>query len=231
MRRRIAVLLALLAAMAVAQDDFTSGEQLILRDRPAEAVGYLEASIRADPSREKAYLYLGLAYMQLGKPDEAISVLKRGSVRASEYPHLFAYNLGNCYFAQGKNSFAEDMYTQALAADPNYAPAYLNRANARLRLDRAAEAASDYETYLRLEPATPQREAIERVLGLIRVGIEAAELKKAEEARRLAEEEARRSRLMADVAESLRQAAEETLSLSAGAEGSQGYEAESELAD
>jgi tetratricopeptide (TPR) repeat protein len=223
--------LAALSASAPGQDAFSAGEDLFVRNRPADAISYLESAIKADPAKEKAYLYLGVAYLQVGKPDEAISVLKRGAAKAQAYAYLFSYDLGNCYFSQGKNAFAEDMYGQALTDRPDYAPAFLNRANTRMNLKRYADAVADYAAYLKLAPDSPQRESIERVMALINGSLAEADRALAEQARLKAEEEARRARLLSDVTDSLKQAAEETMSLSAGAEGSQGYDSESELAE
>ena len=45
--------------------------------------------------------------------------------------------------------------------------AYLNRANARLELQSYSAARDDYVEYLRLDPATPQREPIEKLIALL----------------------------------------------------------------
>jgi tetratricopeptide (TPR) repeat protein len=219
------------ASRGAAADAFAAGEDLFRNNKPAQAIGFLEDAIGSDPSKEMAYLYLGVAYMQTGKTEDAISVLKRGQAKASDYPYLFSYNLGTCYFVQGKNSFADDMYSKSISLRPDYAPAWLNRANARMNLKRYPDAAADYAEYLSLEPATPQRPSIEKVIKLIGDSIAEADKKKAEEDRKKAEEEARKARLLSDVEDSLKQAAAQTQSISAGAEGAQGYDSESELAD
>ncbi len=226
-----ALALTLIAPMANAQDDFARGEELFVNNKPAEAVGYLESAIRKDPGKELAYLYLGTAYFQLGKTADAISTLKKGSAGAGGYSKLFSYYLGVFYESQKKNAFAEEMYTDALKADPSYAQAFLNRANVKFNQGKYRDSVPDYRSYLTLEPETPQRESIERLIALLEQGFAEEDRLKAEEARRLAEEAARKAKLLEDVAASLKDAAEDTEGTSVGTEGAEGYDDESQLAD
>jgi tetratricopeptide (TPR) repeat protein len=154
MKPRIFALFALaaLSFRAGGQTDYEKGVELFMRNLPSEAVPYLESAIKADPSNEKAYLQLTVAYRQLDRLNEAFSVLKRGQAVASAYPHLFAYDMAAIYESQGKNAFAEDFYSQAIAANGSFASAFLNRAQVRLNLGKYGEAAEDYSTYLSLAP-------------------------------------------------------------------------------
>lgn len=225
-----AVLLAHVPAQS-ASDPFARGEALLSENRPTEAIPLLEAALKADPALEKAYLYLGLAYQQTGRLDEAISVLKRGIPRSEAWLHLIYYNLGNCYFRQGKNAFADEMYTQALAVRPGYGSALLNRANSKMGQREYEAAVLDYRQYLAVAPDSAQRPSIERVIALIESDRAEAERQRVELARRQAEEEARKASILDAVAESLREAASSTTTVAAGSEGAQSYEEESELAD
>jgi tetratricopeptide (TPR) repeat protein len=125
--------------------------------------------------------------------------------------------------------YAEQFYTQSLDADPVYASAYLGRANTRVKKGSLQEAMVDYELYLSLEPRSPQRTAIERLMTLIRGEFAAEERRKllAEETAR--EDEARRKRLLEEVSASLQSAADSSQGLSTGAEKVEGYEGEFEL--
>lgn len=208
---------------------FADGEKLFREDKPAEAAAYLEKAI-ADPGvDERAYLYLAACYEELGRFDEAVAVLRKGLPQAARFKHLFYYDMGNAFVLQNKNSFAEEMYGQAIAANANYAPAYLNRANVRIILKKLEGASSDYNAYLGLEPQARQRGAIEELLK--RLGSELTarrEAEAAQEAQRLAAEQARQA-LLDSVAASLKASAEETTSLSAGSGQVQGYGDDLEL--
>jgi tetratricopeptide (TPR) repeat protein len=214
---------------AFAQNTFAQGEELFIRNKPREALPYLEAAAAEDPAHVRVFLYLGMAYEQLGRAEDAIAVYRRILPRGGAETARIAYNLGNAYYNQGNLAFASQYYTQAIEADPAFASAYLNRANTLIRTDSLAEAIPDYEFYLSLEPRSPQRPRIEQLIAFIRE--EFAE----EERRRIrAEEEARaeaerKRRLLEEVSASLQAAAEETRGLSAGAEEVLEYEGEFEL--
>ncbi len=198
--------------------DFAAAEALFLRDKPAQALPALTAVLAEDPANSTASLYLGLAYYQTGETDKAIDTLRAALPRAGEKKALFAYNLGNIFFAKGSAAFAEQYYSQAIAADGAFASAFLNRAQTRLKLGALAEAVADYRRYLELDPSTAQRQAIEKLIALIE------EEFALEKERQLASEKAaqaeaeRRQRLLDEVAASLQAAAEQTKGLQAGGE-------------
>ncbi len=213
-------------AGSAAGASFTEGEALFMRNKPAEAAAKLESALKEDPANLTAVLYLAIAYQQLARFDAGIELLRKNLTRAGEKTALFAFNLGNLYFAKGSASFAEPFYTKALEADPNFASALLNRANARIKTGALRDAVADYEQYLVLAPTTPQRPVIEKLIAFIEGEFQNAErilLAAAEAAR--AEEE-RRQRLLDEVAASLQASAEDTRGLSAGSEEVMGYDGE-----
>ncbi|MDR1949922.1 MAG: tetratricopeptide repeat protein [Spirochaetaceae bacterium] len=226
---RMVFLIFLLGESGFAQNLFTQGEDLFMLNKPAEALPFLEAAIAEDPENVRAFLYLGMIYLQLEKPDEAIAVYRSILPRAGEETARIAYNLGNAYFSKGNADSAELFYTQAIDANSAYSSAYLNRANTRIQTGALREALPDYERYLSLEPESPKRPRIEQLMAFIR-----AEFAAEERRRILAEAEAaaaaeRRQRLLEEVSASLQAAAEETQGLSAGTEDVLNYEGEFEL--
>jgi tetratricopeptide (TPR) repeat protein len=217
------------AGWGFSQDNFARGEELFMRNNPQEASIYPLNAINENPGHVRAFLYLGIAYEQTGRIDEAAAVYREVLYRAGELTANVACNLGNLYFKKGSLPDAEAAYTRAIEADRAYAPAYLGRANTRLKQDALQNAVADYEQYLRLEPRSPQRAAIERLVAYIR-----AEAAETERQRRVAEETARveaerRQRLLDEVSASLTGAAGSSQGLSSGAENVEGYEGEFEL--
>jgi tetratricopeptide (TPR) repeat protein len=212
-----------------AQNVFARGEELFMQNRPGEALEFLEAAAAGDPAHVQAFLYLGIAYQQLGRLDDAIAAYRKILPRAGAETARVAYNLGNVYFAKGNASFARQYYSQAIDADSAYAPAYLNRANALIKTGELREAITDYESYLTLEPRSPKRPQIEKLITFILDEFAAEERRRilAEEAAR--QEAERKQRLLDEVSASLQAAAEESKGLSAGTEDVQGYEGEFEL--
>ena len=200
-----------------------------MQNKPGEAVAYLENSITEDSSQIRAYLYLGIAYEQLGKIDEAIAVYRQVLSRAGDLTATIACNLANAYFKKGFVAEAEGMYTRALTADSVYASAYLGRANTRVKRGSLRDAVADYEQYLLMEPRSSQRPSIERLVAIIKAEFAESERRRlvAEEAARVEAE--RRQALLDEVAASLQSAAGASQGLSIGAESVEGYDGEFEL--
>jgi tetratricopeptide (TPR) repeat protein len=224
-----AVFLLFQAAFCFAQANFIKGEDLLARNKPKEAVIFLENAAADDPANQKTWLYLGIVYEQLNRFDEAIAAYRKILDKAGGLAANVAANLGNAYFRKGNTEFAEQFYTRALDEDSVYAPAYLGRANTRVKTGALRDAIVDYELYLALAPHSPQRSEIERLIMVIRAEFAAEERRKL-----LAEEEARaeaerRQRLLDEVAASLQSAADASQGLSTGAEKVEGYEGEFEL--
>jgi tetratricopeptide (TPR) repeat protein len=230
---RKTMFLPLLAALWIpflgAQASLSQGEDYFMQNKPQEAIPFLENAVLENPNETRAYLYLGIAYQQLNRLDDAVAVYLKALPKGGSETARIACNLGNLYFAMGKADSAEHYYTQALEADPSYAAAYLNRANIRIKTSALQDALLDYEFFLSLEPRSPKRIKIEQLVALIRSEFAAQERQRllAEEAARA--EAVRRQRLLEEVSSSLQAAAEESEGLSSGAEAVQGYEGEFEL--
>jgi tetratricopeptide (TPR) repeat protein len=217
------------AALMGAQNAFSRGEEFFLQNKPQEALEFLEAAAAEDPAHVQAFLYLGIVYQQLDRVDDAIAAYRKILPRGGADTARIAYNLGNAYFAKGSASFARQYYTQAIEADSSYASAYLNRANTLVKTGELKEAVSDYESFLTLEPRSPKRPQIEKLISFIRDEFAAEERRQilAEETAR--QEAERRQRLLDEVSASLQSAAEASKGISAGSEEIEGYDSEFEL--
>jgi tetratricopeptide (TPR) repeat protein len=166
-----ALFCVLVAVWCFGQTNFTMGENLFMHNKPDEAAAYLDKAIAEDPAHVMAFLYLGIVYEQLDRAGDAINIYRQILDHAGDLTANVANNLGNAYFTMGSNAEAEASYTRALAADRTYAPAYLGRANSRMKAGSIPGAVADYEQYLQLAPNTPQKETIERLLAYIRTEI------------------------------------------------------------
>jgi tetratricopeptide (TPR) repeat protein len=152
---------------AMPQTPFQLGEKYWVENKPEEAKVQFEAALIRDNRNEKVYYYLGMIYEQLKNNQKAIEILRNGLLISRSMTHLFYYMIGNNYFLLNDFTLAEKNFTQAIGEDSLFALAYLNRANARMKLIQYKTAVDDYKTYLRLEPATPQRPQIERLIALL----------------------------------------------------------------
>jgi tetratricopeptide (TPR) repeat protein len=203
--------LSVLAALLLNLSALQEGEKLFLENRPREALPLLEQALNESPENERVYMYLGIAYLQLGNLEKSTQVMRRGLSVARGVKDLLYLNIGNNLFLQKEYTLAEQMFSNALEVNPLLEDGYLNRAQARLELESYPGARTDYIEYLRLAPATPQRESIEKLIALLGGMLDAAERQKQEEL-------ARQKALLNEVLNSLQNASEDTRNLSAGSE-------------
>jgi len=212
-----------------AQNSFVRGEELFMQNRPQEALGYLQAAATEDPANVQTFLYLGIAYLQLNRVDDAIetytTILPRGGLESAR----IAFNLGNAHFVRGDVQTARRYFSRAIDINPAFASAYINRANTFIRTGDLSDALSDYQTYLSLVPTSPQREQITRMIRFIQEEFAAEEQRRFMEAEAARAEAERRRLLLQEVSDSIQSAVEGTRGLSVGVEGVQGFDSEFEL--
>lgn len=182
------------AAPLGASELFEQGEDLIRRNRPGEAAAVLRSALQEDPSNPQTYLYLALVYEQLERHEDAVAILERGMSVAGMPRARAAFNMANNLRAMGDDQGALAAYESALSTNPGYAPAILNRANTHVSLGNFDQAIADYSRYLSLQPDTPQRESIERMMQALAGEIQAERLRQEEEERRIREQEERARR-------------------------------------
>lgn len=207
------------------------GIKLFMDNNPEEAVPMLRAAIEQEPQRSELFLYLGVAYEQLGEYKQAIEIYRRGLKSAGSDATDFHHNIGTNYLRMGELESAVEHFTKALQANGDYAPAYLNRANTRVKLESYEKAIADYQLYLSLKPDSPQKGSIEEMIALLKEKQELAEAKRLAEEQRRKEEERKRKELLDQVMNSLEESGEETKNLSAGTGDVKEYESEFDIVD
>jgi tetratricopeptide (TPR) repeat protein len=165
-------------------------------------------------------LVLTLSSLQQGeqlflenKPREALPHLEKALFEHPQDEKIYLY-LGVIYEQIGDAEKSIQILKRGLNAlqiNGSLEVAYLNRANSRLELEEFQDARQDYIDYLRLDPDTPQRENIEKLIALLGRAIEDAERKRLEELER-------QKALLNEVLDTLKNASEDTRNLSAGSE-------------
>lgn len=242
------------------QDFITKAEDFLRYNQPSEAINLLTPlSEQANPE-DKVFLYLSLAYEQLGEYARAAEVLQSGLNKSPSDPALLSYHMGNDYYRAGLYDAAESAYEYSIGLNYGYADAYLNRANTRVNLSDWEGALGDYKLYLTLRPNDPQKNSIQAMMTALedqvqqeiqRLADEEERQRRAAEAQRLAaeqaqkaeearlareeelrrQEEARQAALLDDIFSSLEDISQETLNLSADSEDIEDYESDLDLAD
>ena len=207
----VIILLFIISFNLYAQEKiFQMAEDFFLNDRPNEAIPLLIAAMQQDPSNAQIYMMLGISYTQTGNFTRAAETFLEGARRASRERDMFYFNAGNIFYIMGQYAQADEMYSKAIAENRSNGNIYLNRANARLNLQRFEEAIADYRIFLAFEPNNHQRESILQLIALIEARLTQQRAREAEQERqRIAEEQRQRELIAAEEQRRLEQEAEE----------------------
>lgn len=190
------------AMPVIALDYYEQGVLYFNQNNFTDAIPLLYQASLLDSTNPKVYLYLGLSYQYTEKHADAISTFIKGTSIANADRAFLFFNAGNVYFLQDMLAESEAMYSNAIQHNASYAKAWLNRANARVKLSKYALAIDDYTHYLYLDPATWQRDAILQMTQALKdaLELEKAAIAHAEAARIVAEAEqkAQEERIVAE---------------------------------
>lgn len=155
----------------VYNEDYEKAEEFYTLNQPKEAIPLYEKCIEEPNINPAIYIHLGVAYYQTGDFTRSLACCVKGLSKSNTDHKILAYNAGNSAYALTNFARAEASYTLAIKEDENFAPAYLNRANAQLRQDHLQAAKDNYIKYLELDPQSEQRSEIERLLALLEAEI------------------------------------------------------------
>ncbi len=210
-----AAALFLLSAVSIYSDVVEEATDAFMANKPKEAIPLLQTALEQEPKNEKLYMYLGIAHEQLEEWDAAVEAYQEGLSVGNDRA-TFYFNIGNNYVRLGEHEKAIEAYSSAIEAGDGMPAAYLNRANLRVRTESYQKAVADYRVYLSLEPDTPQKQNIEKMIDLLSEKLRITEKKRREEERRKKEEEQRQKELLDQVLNSLEESSGETKNLQAG---------------
>ena len=135
------------------------------------AAAHFEEARRASPREPLVYFYLGNVYYQLKDIDKAIVNFTAG-LDLTEKKGPYFYNLGNCYYQKGNYDFSAEMYAKAGASDPSLFDSHLNAGNAFFKKGDYANTIVQWETYLTVNPQTPQYANIEKAIAYLKEELE-----------------------------------------------------------
>ncbi len=117
------------------KEDLEKGKKLLQADKPEEALAYFQAFAKANPDSPQANFFVGTAYSEIDKFDEAITSLERAISLANKKGYdsaQFHVNLGNCYLQRDRVDDAIGQFHTAEQIMPNEQRAHLNMARAYL---------------------------------------------------------------------------------------------------
>jgi tetratricopeptide (TPR) repeat protein len=121
-----------LRAISVTDEQLAEAVQLIRYGNPSGAIKFIKNSNLESQRTFEADFLMGYAYRLQGDLDEAINYFSKAARQQSlSLPAYF--ERGNCYLIRKNFSLAVFDYDRAILIDTTFAPAYNNRAYARIR--------------------------------------------------------------------------------------------------
>jgi tetratricopeptide (TPR) repeat protein len=232
---KILLLLLMLSGQLIfAQEDKglkARADELLLYNKPAEALPLYQAAVEQNPQDPDLYLNLGYVYELLGQPGKAVQLYQKGSTIARIDRDRFLVAMARNLHKMERFSEADEQYSRALEYNPTNYAVYLNRGNTRVRLNEYQKAINDYSAYLSLEREPSQETQVRQMITLLRGILEQEKAQALADEQRRKEEEARQQALLDSVLSSLDDVTKDTQSISAGAEQIEEREVEIDLID
>jgi tetratricopeptide (TPR) repeat protein len=128
---------------------WNAGVSLVIQGHFNQALEYVVSAQKLNKKDLKVNQTLALVYMNLGRFDEAMRAIKDSEKIARN--HFGNYKLlGQLYLMKGELEKALVNYDKCISINPNYAPAYENRATVKLKLNDKEGACTDLKTALSL---------------------------------------------------------------------------------
>ena len=141
-----------------ARADVEEGKQLYLNDQDEKAVAILQEAVRLDPDSAEAYFRLGLAYIAVGKEQEAEDAYKKAVEKYKKYladnskDAEAHYNMGQSYAGLHLYSEAVREYRQATHLKDDDADMFYDLGTALSKLAQYDEAVAAFSKSLDIDP-------------------------------------------------------------------------------
>ncbi len=116
-----------------------------------EAISIWQDTAAKQPGEPRAQNYLGAAYFEAGRADEAIRCFSKAIELKEDYFDAWN-NRGVAHTATGQTAEAIGDFDKAIALKSDFAEAYNNRGIAYMKAGRLVEAIRDYSRAIELQP-------------------------------------------------------------------------------
>ena len=135
--------------------EFYRGRNLYAAGMPDKAIPHFDKALDLDPEKEDLpYIcsYKGSCLKELGRYNEAITVLEQGREEDDERPDLHNL-LGVCYYKKGEYQKAISHFERAVHLNPSSAMDYANLGVNYSKLGREQEAKQFFTLALTIDPS------------------------------------------------------------------------------
>ena len=160
------------AARMSAKKHTDSAVVLMQANRADVAVQELEQAIEADSTFGAAWANLAVINMRAQRPDVAEMQLRKAITLDKNAAHMYCYNIAYACEERGDTAEAMAWYSESIAADSSFAPAYCAVANLYLLNRRPNDALQVLVRFQRLNPESPDRWQVYRSYGKVHLALQ-----------------------------------------------------------
>lgn len=146
--------LLLLGCTPDPEASLSQSRTLVQEGKHAEAIQKLDALLAQEPEMAAAYNLRGVAYLESGNAQDAISDFSQ-AVRYQPDDYKYWFNRANARFNARELAEALQDYNEAIRLEPNVADIYLNRAATLFDMQNAQAAQQDISVALEKSPQDP----------------------------------------------------------------------------
>ena len=127
------------------------GAYFVAVDEPAKALVDLDAALKLEPDDSSALGFRARAMLMLNRHDRALADIN-SAIKTSKIPLNLTIR-GEIYSAMGDHLQAVEAFDEAIALDPTYADAWMERSKSKAELGEKDAAAADRARALKLDPS------------------------------------------------------------------------------
>ena len=121
-----------------------------------KAISFLNKALKIDPKSTESYILLGKIYLNKGNGSDAIKNFGYALDISKTNPEALTYK-AKVYALIDNNNDAITLLNEAIAGDPDYAPAYNELAELYAKLKDYAKATEYYAKYIDISGSTPEK--------------------------------------------------------------------------
>lgn len=145
---------------------------LMQANRADLAMQELEQAIEADSTFGAAWANIAVINMRAQRPDVAEQQLRKAITLDRNSAQMYCYNIAYACEERGDTAEAMAWYSESIAADSSFAPAYCAVANLYLLSKRPNDALQVLVRFQRLNPESPDRWQVYRSYGKVHLALQ-----------------------------------------------------------
>lgn len=145
---------------------FNLGVALQIAGQQEDAAEAYRKALTLQPGTRRVLRNLGRALLDLDQTDEAVTVFEQAV--SPDAPAEVYNDLGVALNRSGRYDAAEAAFREAVARNPDYAPAQYNLAVCLARREQFAEAVAAFEQYLKADPRAADAETVRQWIETLR---------------------------------------------------------------